>query len=277
MVHLTLVVVVQFPEDVSDMVLGATNPNVTLALRIVSIWLIGVVLFPIWGTIYTLRHQQRLQIQGTAISEPVIRFLFGGLRYRQHFTKDDISPYFRGNDSPSEIESYQRLARENFAPWKLTVGGLVEHPLTLSLDDLRAFPKPEQITKYNRIQVWSAVGQWGSDGMSTILDKCRPLPQTRYVVFNAFAQAEYAPDVYDEVLTLEEITTSPTMLAYEMNWNSLPVPHVAPFRLPIAIKAGYRMVKYLCAIEVVDSVDKIVKRLGGYREDLRYDDKIAAI
>ncbi len=67
MVHLTLVVVVHFPEDVSDMVLGATNPSVTLALRIVSIWLIGVVLFPIWAAIYLLRHQRRLQIKGTAI------------------------------------------------------------------------------------------------------------------------------------------------------------------------------------------------------------------
>ncbi|MEP7152841.1 MAG: hypothetical protein ABI856_14115 [Nitrospira sp.] len=60
MVHLTLVVVVHFPEDVNDMVLGATNPNVMLALRIGSIWLIGVVPFPIWATIYRLRHQKRL-------------------------------------------------------------------------------------------------------------------------------------------------------------------------------------------------------------------------
>lgn len=277
MIHLTLVVVVHFPEDVSDMVLGATNPNVTLALRIVSIWLIGIALFPIWATIYTLRHQRQLQIQATAIVEPVIRFLFGGLRSRQHFTKADISPYFRGNDYRSEIESSQRLARKNFAPWELTLGGLLEHPLTLSLDDLRAFPKPGNTIKHNCIQVWSTVGQWRGVRMSTILDKCRPLPQARYIVFNAFPQAEYAPDVYDEVLTLEEITTSPTMLAYELNWNSLPVPHVAPYSLRIAIKTGYRMVRYHCAIVVVDSVDKIGKGFGGYREDHQYNDRIAAI
>lgn len=138
-VYLTLVVAMHFPKAVRDMVLGATNPKVTFACRIVSIWLIWAMLFLIWAAIYILQQQQRLQIQTTAIVETGIRFLFGGRRSRPHFTKADISPYFRINDYPSEIESYQILARENFAPWKLTIEGLKEHPLTLPLNDLRAF------------------------------------------------------------------------------------------------------------------------------------------
>ncbi|GJL67971.1 MAG: hypothetical protein NPIRA06_06060 [Nitrospirales bacterium] len=59
MVHPTFVVVVHFPEEVRDTVLGTTNPKVTLALRIVSIWLIGFVLFLIWADIYILQYQQR--------------------------------------------------------------------------------------------------------------------------------------------------------------------------------------------------------------------------
>ena len=62
LVHLTLVVVVHFPEDIGDMVLGSTNPNVALALWIASVALIGVVLFHIWATVYTLRHQRRFQV-----------------------------------------------------------------------------------------------------------------------------------------------------------------------------------------------------------------------
>ena len=113
-------------------------------------------------------------------------------------------------------------------------------------------PKQEQITKHNCIQGWSAVAEWGGVRMSTILEMCRPLPQARYVVFHAFPQAEYAPLTYYEILTLDEVLDPQTILAYEMNWNPLPIPHGAPCRLRIETKTGYKMVKYLRAIEVVD-------------------------
>ncbi|GJL67972.1 MAG: hypothetical protein NPIRA06_06070 [Nitrospirales bacterium] len=137
-------------------------------------------------------------------------------------------------------------------------------PLTLSLSDLKAFPRPKQIFKHHRIQIWLAVGPWEDIRMNTILNKCRPLPQTRYIVFNAFPQAEYAPDPYNEDLTPEEIIASPTMPGYETNRNSLPLPHVAPLPLHMEIKAGYQMVRYDCLIEIVDSFDKIGIGLGGY-------------
>ena len=76
--------------------------------------------------------------------------------------------------------------------------------------------------------------------MSTILDMCRPLPQAQYVGFHAFHQAEYAPLAYYEILTLEDVRDPQTLLAYEMNWNPLPVPHGAPCRLRIEMKTGYK-------------------------------------
>ena len=66
LVHLTLVVVVHFPEDIADMVVGSTNSNMALALWIASIALIGVVLFHIWATVYTLGNQRRFQVNATA-------------------------------------------------------------------------------------------------------------------------------------------------------------------------------------------------------------------
>ena len=113
--------------------------------------------------------------------------------------------------------------------------------------------------------------------MSTILELCRPLPQARYVVFHAFPQAEYAPDIYYEVLTLDEVRDPQTILAYEMNGKSLPIPHGAPCRLRIETKTGYKMVKDLRAIEVMDTFTTIGEGHGGYREDHQYYDKVAAI
>jgi DMSO/TMAO reductase YedYZ molybdopterin-dependent catalytic subunit len=113
--------------------------------------------------------------------------------------------------------------------------------------------------------------------MSTILDMCKPLPQARYVVFHAFPQAEYAPLAYYEILMLDEVRDPQTILAYEMNWNPLPIPHGAPCRLRIETKTGYKMVKYLRAIELVDTFATIGEGHGGYREDHQYYDKVAAM
>ena len=113
--------------------------------------------------------------------------------------------------------------------------------------------------------------------MSIILEMCRPLSQARYVIFHAFPQEEYAPLAYYEVLTLDEVRDPQTILAYEMNGNPLPIPHGAPCRLRIEIKTGYKMVKYLRKIEVVETYATIGEGQGGYREDHQYYDKVAAI
>ncbi len=277
LVHLILVVLVHFPRDIADMVVGSTDPSVTLALWIASITLIGVVLFHIWATVFTLRYQRRFQLRATAFIEPLMRFLFGRMHSRQQYTKDQISPYFRVNGYPPGSEGYTQQAATQFVEWRLTIGGLVNRPLSLSLADLRMLPKQEQITKHNCIQGWSAVAEWGGVRMSTIVDLCRPLPHARYVVFHAFPQAEYAPLIYYEVLTLEEVLDPQTILAYEMNWHPLPIPHGAPCRLRIETKTGYKMVKYLRAIEVVDTFADIGKGHGGYREDQQYYDKVAVM
>src|SRR4029078_1487374 len=92
------------------MVVRASSPNVALALWIASIALIGVVLFHLWATVYTLRHQRQFQVRATAVVEPLIRALFGRLRSRQQYTKAEISPYFRVNGYPPESETYTQQA-----------------------------------------------------------------------------------------------------------------------------------------------------------------------
>ena len=89
--------------------------------------------------------------------------------------------------------------------------------------------------------------------MHAVVALCRPLPSVRYVAFHSFMQAEYAPDSYYEVLTLDEVLDLQTILAYEMNWEPLPLEHGAPCRLRIETKTGYNMVKYLTAVEFIDA------------------------
>jgi len=79
------------------------------------------------------------------------------------------------------------------------------------------------------------------------------------------------------VLTLNELLDQQTILAYEMNWKVLPEQHGAPCRLRVETKTGYKMVKYLRAIEFIDDVRGVGEGYGGYREDHQYYDKVASI
>ncbi|HJU06135.1 MAG TPA: molybdopterin-dependent oxidoreductase, partial [Nitrospiraceae bacterium] len=63
----------------------------------------------------------------------------------------------------------------------------------------------------------------------------------------------------------------------EMNWQPLPIPHGAPCRLRLETKVGYKMVKYLRSIELVESYAAVGEGHGGYREDHQYYDKVASI
>ena len=73
----------------------------------------------------------------------------------QYYEESDISPYHWINGAPPKPEEsprYIELASDGFRDWRLEVRGLVEHPLSLSLDDLRALPQQTQITKHNCVQ-----------------------------------------------------------------------------------------------------------------------------
>lgn len=275
--HITLVLIVHFFNNIGNMVFGSPHYYPELAAVIAFVGLVGVGLFHIAATIYSRRHQRRFQQLGDTALVPVLRGLLGHLRSRQRYRKADISPYHRVNGYPPRSTEYLALADDDFKTWRLRVHGLAERPLELSLGDLRRLPCQEQIVKHNCIQGWSAVAEWTGVPMTAILDRCRPLPSARFVAFHAFMQDEYAPDCYYELLTMEDVCDPQTILAYDMNWRPLPIPHGAPCRLRVETKTGYKMVKYLRAIELVHDLRDVGLGYGGYREDHQYYDHVAAI
>lgn len=174
-VHITLVLVVHFFHNIGNMVFGDPRFYPELAAAIAALGLVGIVVFHVAATRYTKAHQRGFQISGEKVLEPVIRFFLGRLRSRPHYARADISPQHRVNGYPPVSEEYKALVTQHFVGWKLQIGGLVARPLELSLADLRALPKQEQITKHNCIQGWSGVAEWAGVRMTTIMDLCRPL------------------------------------------------------------------------------------------------------
>jgi len=118
----------------------------------------------------------------------------------KEFTEADLSPKFPSNGNTFPEDSlYQRHLKENFKNWRLEIDGLVERPLSLSLEEIKQFPSRTQITRHDCVEGWSAIGKWKGVKLGELLEKAGVLPNARYVVFHCADRDE------DEVLYYESI------------------------------------------------------------------------
>jgi DMSO/TMAO reductase YedYZ molybdopterin-dependent catalytic subunit len=144
----------------------------------------------------------------------------------------------------------------------------------LSIAELRAMPSRTQITRHDCVEGWSCIGKWKGVQLSALLDRARLKPNARYVVFycadNLFATGD-DKDKYYESIGLEDAYHPQTILAYDMNGETLPIAHGAPLRLRVERHLGYKMAKYVMRVEAVDGLAKIGGGRGGFWEDLGYE------
>lgn len=265
-IHVLMVSLVYFSRNVRLITFGTTQVRLAAALAAFCSALLLVLVFNIFITYFTLRHRVGVRRVLVGILNPAIYLAFGWMVPRKNYRKEDISPFFRVNGYPPETEEFYHLRNGGYKDWRLEVAGLVEHELSFSLDELRAMPKREQITKHICIQGWSAIGEWGGVHMGEILARCKPDKRAKYVVFHAYdADANGKP--FYEVLRVSDMHDLQSILAYEMNWKPLDLEHGAPLRLRCERHLGYKMVKYIKSIEFVESFKQIGEGRGGYRED----------
>jgi DMSO/TMAO reductase YedYZ molybdopterin-dependent catalytic subunit len=96
-----------------------------------------------------------------------------------------------------DSKEFDDLVAENFASYRLRVGGLVERPQEFSLADIGAMSKQKQITTHFCIQGWSGVAEWGGVPMRDILALVKPTPEARYAVFYSLADGADGGHYYD--------------------------------------------------------------------------------
>jgi methionine sulfoxide reductase catalytic subunit len=152
----------------------------------------------------------------------------------------------------------------------------VENPVDLSLDDLRALGKKTQITLHHCIQGWSGIAAWGGLPLEELIKRVRPKPGARAVVFYSFGEGGEGGKFYD-TLSMENAQHPQTLLAYEMNFKPLGELHGAPLRLRVENQLGFKMVKWIRAVEFVESIRSVGQGEGGYNEDHEYFGELANI
>jgi DMSO/TMAO reductase YedYZ molybdopterin-dependent catalytic subunit len=190
----------------------------------------------------------------------------------QEFSEADLSPQFRSNGTANPDDAaYQALVANGFSDYRLKVYGLVDSPRSFTLAELHALPSRMQITRHDCVEGWSAIGKWKGAQLGAMLDSVGVQPNARYVVFHCADPMDGRGTRYYESIDMEDAHHPQTLLAYALNDKPLPVANGAPIRLRVERQLGYKMAKYVMAIELVDSFAHIGGGKGGYWEDQGYE------
>src|SRR5579859_7445338 len=146
------------------------------------------------------------------------------------------------------------------ATWRLEIGGLVDKPVSLTYDQLRALPRVEQISTFHCVTGWTVQNvHWGGVRMRDVLAAAKPHASAHALEFVSMEVP------YIDYLTVKQASLHDVMLAYEMDGKPLPREHGAPVRLIIPEMYGYKNVKWLQQINLVPQIEL------GYWEELGYD------
>jgi len=273
--HVTLVVLTGFRRNMNHIVLGIDNnkPN-GMVLGLIGLAL--VVLSWVAAHYISWYLPRGLQHVSKALTQPVKLLTLDRLSPRQRYTKDQVSPYFWPNGKLPVREDWKQLAAGGFKDYRLTIGGMVENPVELSLQDLRALGGVETITMHHCIQGWSGIAQWGGVPLRKVIELVRPKPGCGTIVFYSFGPAPLGGLYYD-TQSLYNALKPECMLAWEMNGQALPATYGAPLRLRVENQLGYKMVKWIERIEFVESEKMVGHGEGGSNEDEEYFDLLPNI
>jgi len=285
--HVALVFAHGLGDELAAIILGiergASPDQQHLAIAIMGVWLAFVAAVHVWATRRSHSSPRSMQHLLQRIVDPVKGALLRPLRSHQHFPRRLQTEQPRLNGRPPRDPLYQALARDHFAGWALEVGGLVEQPLRLTLADLFAMERQTQVTRHNCIQGWSYVAEWTGVPLRAVLDRCRPLPTARYLVFHAMDnKSESEPDpagngYFYGTLDIDLAKYPQAILAYKMGGDLLSVEHGGPLRLRIENQLGFKMVKWIRSIELVDEYRHVGSGQGGWREDWQHYSPDASI
>lgn len=175
---------------------------------------------------------------------------------------DDVTHYNNfyefgvGKEEPAEKAKNFRTS-----PWSVKVSGLVEKPRSFSVEELMQLaPLEERIYRHRCVEAWSIVVPWTGYSLSVLLKEVAPQPKAKFVAFETYYNpgqmpvANYAgiPFPYVEGLRLDEAMHPLALLCFGMYGETLPNQDGAPVRMVVPWKYGFKSIKSLVKIKLVE-------------------------
>ncbi len=146
-------------------------------------------------------------------------------------------------------------------PWSVQIDGLVDKPGNYDLADiLTGATMEERIYRLRCVEAWSAVIPWVGFELATLLNRIGVQPSAKYVLFETLVRPEEMPGQkralldwpYQEGLRLDEAMHPLTILATGLYGEELPNQNGAPLRLVVPWKYGFKSIKSIVRISLVE-------------------------
>jgi len=180
---------------------------------------------------------------------------------------------------------------ENAQDWSLALTGLVELPVSVTLEQLSALPRVERTVTLECAgngrslmqprwpsMPWTceAVGtaRWGGARLSDVIELAKPDDTATELVFCGADSGVDGGDyhTFKRSLTLAQIAATDVMLAWEINGQPLPPQHGFPLRLIVPGWFGMASVKWLTEICFTDTPFQGRQQVGSYQYRASADD-----
>ena len=169
--------------------------------------------------------------------------------------------YYEFGTSKSDPHDHADLLKID--PWSISIEGSVAKPLKLDVDELiKLIPIEERIYRLRCVEGWSMVIPWVGIPLHSLLKKVSPTGNAKYVEFvslkrpsEMIGQKDDMLDwPYTEGLRLDEAMHPLTILAVGLYGKVLPKQNGAPIRLVVPWKYGFKSIKAITKIRLVEKM-----------------------
>jgi sulfoxide reductase catalytic subunit YedY len=166
--------------------------------------------------------------------------------------------YYEFGSSKDIHEAASKLA---VRPWEVKFSGMVEKPITISVDELLAkMPREERIYSHRCVEAWSMVVPWSGFPMKAMVEFAKPTASAKYVTMKTFMNPRVAPGQrqswypwpYTEGLTMAEAMHELTFMVTGVYGKPAPASMGAPLRIALPWKYGFKAIKSLVSFEFTD-------------------------
>ncbi|MFC0269348.1 protein-methionine-sulfoxide reductase catalytic subunit MsrP [Kushneria aurantia] len=168
--------------------------------------------------------------------------------------------YEFGTDKRDPAENAGQLTTE---PWTVEVDGEVGRPGTFDVDQLLGEHRlEERIYRLRCVEAWSMVIPWLGVPLADLLKRVEPTSKAKFVRFQTLERPSEMPGQrsrfayidwpYQEGLRLDEAMHPLTLLTVGMYGRSLPNQNGAPVRLVVPWKYGFKSIKSVVRISLVE-------------------------
>jgi sulfoxide reductase catalytic subunit YedY len=173
-----------------------------------------------------------------------------------------VTGYNNYYEFTTDKEGVADLAKNfKITPWTVAVGGLVNKPQTFAIEDLlKQFPQEERIYRHRCVEGWSMVIPWTGFPLAKLLSHVEPTSKAKYVRFETVTRPEEMPGQesgyytwpYVEGLRLDEAMNDLALLVTGVYGKPALPQNGAPLRLSVPWKYGFKSVKAIVKIDLVE-------------------------